>query len=178
MLLDAMVDGAVEVVVEMAGVVEVVVVVVVVELGVDAVHPPLPANPRPVDAPRAWILLTLPLRILLAKPPLLLLLPLLVAAVPLPRPIGSETGGNSGLTVLIEVPGVTGVVGVGCTQLCCTPVLGSAAFNADDTVKVKLEVVVVVLVLVLLMVVLVLLVVVVVMIWPATDADVDNCTGG
>lgn len=181
MLLDAMVDGAVEVVVEMAGVVEVVVVVVVVvELGVDAVHPPLPANPRPVDAPRAWILLTLPLRILLAvaKPPLLLLLPLLVAAVPLPRPIGSETGGNSGLTVLIEVPGVTGVVGVGCTQLCCTPVLGSAAFNADDTVKVKLEVVVVVLVLVLLMVVLVLVLVVVVMIWPATDADVDNCTGG
>lgn len=174
MLLDVMVDG--EVVVEMAGVVEVVVIVVVVELGVDAV----PANPRPVDAPRAWILLTLPLRILLAvaKPPLLLLLPLLVAAVPLPRPIGSETGGNSGLTVLIEVPGVTGVVGVGCTQLCCTPVLGSAAFNADDTVKVKLEVVVVVLVLVLLMVVLVLLVVVVVMIWPATDADVDNCTGG
>lgn len=177
MLLDVTVDG--EVVVEMAGVVEVVVVVVVVELGVDAVHPPLPANPRPVDAPRAWILLTLPLRILLAvaKPPLLLLLPLLVAAVPLPRPIGSETGGNSGLTVLIEVPGVTGVVGVGCTQLCCTPVLGSAAFNADDTVKVKLEVVVV-LVLVLLMVVLVLVLVVVVMIWPATDADVDNCTGG
>ena len=45
-----------------------------------------------------------------AKP---LLLPLLVAAVPLPRPIGRETGGNSGLTVLIEVPGVMGVVGVG-----------------------------------------------------------------
>lgn len=72
-----------------------------------------PLNPRLVEAPRTWILLTLPLllRILLAdaKP---LLLPLL-AAVPLPRPIGRETGGNSGLTVLIDVPGVTGVAGVG-----------------------------------------------------------------
>lgn len=91
---------------------------------------------RPVDAPRAWMLLTLPLllRRLLAdaKP---LLLPLL-AAVPLPRPIGSETGGNSGLTVLIEVPGVIGVAGVGCTQLCCTVVRGSV-FSADDMVVVR-----------------------------------------
>ena len=78
------------------------------------------------------------LRILLAdaKP---LLLPLL-AAVPLPRPIGRETGGNSGLTVLIDVPGVTGVAGVGWTQLCCTVARGSA-FNADDIVagNVRLE---------------------------------------
>lgn len=77
------------------------------------------------------------LRILLAnaKP---LLLPL-VAAVPLPRPIGRETGGNSGLTVLIDVPGVIGVVGVGCTQLCWTTVRGSGGFNVDDIVVVNVK---------------------------------------
>lgn len=77
------------------------------------------------------------LRILLAdaKP---LLLPL-VAAVPLPSPIGRETGGNSGLTVLIDVPGVIGVVGVGCTQLCCTLALGSVVFNVDDMVVVNVK---------------------------------------
>lgn len=95
-------------------------------------------GPRLVDAPITCILLTLPLllRILLAdaKP---LLLPLL-AAVPLPRPIGSETGGNSGLTVLIDVPGVMGVAGVGCTQLCCTVARGSV-FSADDMVAVNVN---------------------------------------
>ena len=76
------------------------------------------------------------LRILLAdaKP---LLLPLL-AAIPPPRPIGRETGGNSGLTVLIDVPGVMGVAGVGWTQLCCAVDRGSV-FSMDDMVVVKLE---------------------------------------
>lgn len=60
-----------------------------------------------------------------AKP---LPLPLL-AAVPLPRPIGRETGGNSGLTVLIDVPGVIGVAGVGCIQLCCT--IRGSVFSID-----------------------------------------------
>lgn len=98
-------------------------------------------GPRLVEAPRTCTLLTLPLllRILLAdaKP---LLLPLL-AVVPLPRPIGNETGGNSGLTVLIDVPGVIGVAGVGCTQLCCTDARGSVVFSAVDThvVKFRLE---------------------------------------
>lgn len=63
----------------------------------------------------------------------------LVAAVPLPRPIGRETGGNSGLTVLIDVPGVIGVVGVGCTQLCWTTVRGSGVFNVDDMVVVNVK---------------------------------------
>lgn len=81
------------------------------------------------------MLLTLPLvlRRLLADakplPPLLLL-----AAVPLPRPIGKETGGNSGLTVLIDVPGVIGVAGVGCMQLCCT--IRGSVFNADEAMVV------------------------------------------
>jgi len=65
-----------------------------------------------------------------AKP---LPLPLLVA-VPLPRPIGRETGGNSGLTVLMEVPGVIGVAGVGCIQLCCT--IRRSVFSADETMVV------------------------------------------
>lgn len=126
----------------------------------------------------------MPLRILLAdaKPPLLLLLLLLLlAAVPLARPIGSETGGNSGLTVLIEVPGVTGVVGVGCTQLCCTPALGSAAFNvADDKVELEEREVVAIMVPVAVEVVEVVVVAAVtgVTIWLVADVDVDNCTGG
>lgn len=77
------------------------------------------------------------LRILLADANPLLLPPL--AAVPLPRPIGRDTGGNSGLTVLIDVPGVIGVVGVRCTQLCCTVARGSAVFNADDIVVVNVK---------------------------------------
>lgn len=97
-------------------------------------------NPLLVEAPRTCILLTLPLllRILLADAKLLLL-PLLAVA-PLPRPIGNETGGNSGLTVLIDVPGVIGVAGVGCTQLCCTAARGSVVFSAeDDMLVVKLR---------------------------------------
>lgn len=62
-----------------------------------------------------------------------LLLPL-PATVPLPRPIGRETGGNSGLTVLIDVPGVIGVVGVGCIQLCCAN--RGSVFIADVTIVV------------------------------------------
>ena len=71
-----------------------------------------------------------------AKP---LPLPLL-AAVPLTRslPIGRETGGNSGLTVLIEVPGVIGVVGVGCMQLCCT--IRGSVFNIDGAIEVVVAV--------------------------------------
>jgi len=65
-------------------------------------------------------------------------LPLLLLAA-VPRPIGRETGGNSGLTVLIDVPGVIGVAGVGCMQLCCT--IRGSVFSADETmvvVEVKL----------------------------------------
>lgn len=69
-----------------------------------------------------------------AKP---LPLPLL-AAVPLIRPIGRETGGNSGLTVLIEVPGVIGVAGVGCIQLCCT--IRGSFFSIDEDIKVVVAV--------------------------------------
>lgn len=69
---------------------------------------------------------------------------------------------------MIEVPGVTGVVGVGwcCTQLCCsTPVRGSeAAFEGTAVVKVRLEEEGVV--------------VEVMMSWLVADVDVDNCTGG
>lgn len=36
---------------------------------------------------------------------------------------GSETGGSSGLTVLMLAPGVTGAAGLGCTTL---PPLGAA----------------------------------------------------
>lgn len=97
-------------------------------------------NPRLIDAPSTCILPPLPLllRILLAdtKP---LLLPLL-AAVPVPTPIGNETGGSSGLTVLIEVPGVIGVAGVGCTQLCCADVPRKSVFN-DDKLVAKLRLV-------------------------------------
>ena len=77
---------------------------------------------------------TLPLlltRLLADDKPLPLLL---LAAVPLPRPIGRETGGNSGLTVLIDVPGVIGVAGVGCMQLCCT--IRGSVFSADETMVV------------------------------------------
>lgn len=64
--------------------------------------------------------------------PLLLRRLPLPATVPLPRPIGRETGGNSGLTVLTDAPGVIGVAGVGCIQLCCA-IRGSVVFIADVT---------------------------------------------
>lgn len=163
LLLDGVTAEETVVVVETV-VVEVEVVVVVVVVVEHVAVPLLLANPRAVDAPRTPLaLLPLPLRTLLAKPPLLLLL--LLAAVPLPI-VGNETGGNSGLTVLTEVPGVTGAVGVGCTQLCCAlAVLGSAAFD-----KLELEGREVMMVAVA--------VVVVATIWLVTDADVDSCTGG
>lgn len=65
--------------------------------------------------------------------PLPLPLPLLADVPLLARPIGKVTGGNSGLTVLIEVPGVIGAAGVGCTQLCCIVERGSVVFNIDGT---------------------------------------------
>lgn len=157
------VEEVVEEVTAMADVVEDVAIVVIgvavtgaVVLGYDTVDGTVVAttggavddvvlSPRLVEAPRTCTLLTLPLllRILLAdaKP---LLLPPLLAVAPLPRPIGNETGGNSGLTVLIDVPGVIGVAGVGCTQLCCctdTPRGSVVVFSAVDThvVKFKLE---------------------------------------
>lgn len=110
------------------GVVDVAVVVIAEKVSVDVFAVDAAANtvnpPRCVEAPRLWILLTLPLllRRLLAdaKP-----LPLL-ATVPLPRPIGRETGGNSGLTVFTNVPGVIGVAGVGCMHMCT---IRGSAFN-------------------------------------------------
>lgn len=51
--------------------------------------------------------------------------------------MGKETGGNSGLTVLIDVPGVIGVAGVGCTQLCCIVERGSVVFNTNGTMLVE-----------------------------------------
>lgn len=82
---------------------------------------------------------------------------------------------------MIEVPGVTGVVGVGCTQLCCTLALGSAAFNvADDKVELEEREVVAIMVPVAVEVVEVAVVAAVtgVTIWLVADVDVDNCTGG
>lgn len=163
LLLDGVTAEETVVVVETV-VVEVEVVVVVVVVVEHVAVPLLLANPRAVDAPRTPLaLLPLPLRTLLAKPPLLLLL--LLAAVPLPI-VGNETGGNSGLTVLTEVPGVTGAVGVGCTQLCCAlAVLGSAAFD-----KLELEGREVMMVAVA--------VVVVATIWLVTDADLTVVPAG
>lgn len=50
----------------------------------------------------------------------------LLPPLPLPKLRGKFRGGNSGLTVFIDVPGVIGVAGVGCaTQFCAALVRGS-----------------------------------------------------
>lgn len=105
----------------------VIVVALVIAVATVGVKIDVELNPLLTEAPVGAALLLKLLLLLLYK---LLLddagLPLpLLAAIPLVKLIGKETGGNSGLTVFIDVPGVIGVAGVGCIQLCWTANRGS-----------------------------------------------------